>query len=286
MPQNDPVTGNSDITNRDIVTATPVNDKTDILSPKPKKEQDKAAKPKVAKLFIYDASLGNDEATAIRDAFYGGAKLVPINEWSDLVSELSKYSEINTLVLDTHSIPGNLLIGGTSPSTQNQQSRLAATGVTVTNQIIFEGCSIMGHPADTAKIIFGIAGSKTKATGYTFFSVVSSFEVDLVGNEDEDVINSALQPFREYLLPGSPTAKSLVGKKGPVKFYRRWFRRDLDETLPENETDPRAIKKRSELTRIRVRNETDAQSVRSEYESPIEPGYIVTIEDIQAVQSK
>ncbi|SER78390.1 hypothetical protein SAMN05421690_10762 [Nitrosomonas sp. Nm51] len=286
MSPNNPVTDDNGVTSRDAVTATPVADKSSLVKPKSKQQQNKSAKPKIDKLFVYDASLGVGPATAIRDSFYKGAKLEPITTWSDLVTVLSRYSEIKTLVLDTHSIPGNLLIDGNSPSTDDQKNRLTATAVQVTGRIIFEGCSIMGDPATTAKLVSGITGPSASVTGYTFFSVVDSITVELIGDEDEEGIKTALEPFKQYLLPGNPSAKSLAGKSGPVDLYRRWFRRDLDETSPENETDQRAIKQRSDMTDVRVRTAEDAERVRSEYQSPVEPAYIVTIEDVQAVKAE
>ncbi|MGF1570181.1 MAG: hypothetical protein ACFCVD_19275 [Nodosilinea sp.] len=283
MAENDPVIDTQAIVDRAPSTATAVADKTGITKPANQAAQNKAAKPTVDKLFLYDASLGDDSPTALRDAYYNGAKIVKVKTWPDIQVALSKYSEIGTLIFDTHSIPGNLLIGGNSPTLSDQQSKLAATGAKVTQAIVFEGCSIMADPASTARLVSGIAGAKTRVSGYTFFSVVQAIFLDLSGDEDADGILTALEPHEPYLLPGSKTPQELAGKKGTFAFYKRWFRSDYDET-PVSGSPPRGIKLRDDMTPVKVSTPEKAAEVKADtQDSPVPQGYFVTVENITAV---
>lgn len=279
----DPVLDTRRLIARTSTATSPFTGNAGILSAKPKKEQDRAAKPRIAVLFLYDESLGQN-ALALRNAYYAGAKEVPIRTWRDLVRVLSRYSEIGTLVIDTHSRPGELLIGPSNKTPEDPARLLASTGVTVTDRIAFEGCQIMGDPVRVAKLVAGIAGPKARATGFTYFSIVRALELLLTGEESAATIEISLQDYDlGYLLPGAPSFESLAGKTGTVPLYRQWFRLDTKTTIPEEESNPRAIKRRSELDAVTVRTRAEAEEVRSDHAKPIKPARVVTIENIADV---
>lgn len=285
--EEDPVTDTATVTDRDPVTNTNVADKGGATGPADKAAAQAKAKPKIDQLFIYDASLGDEFPTAIRDAYYAGAKLAKISDWNDVKAALSKYSEIGILIIDTHSTPGNLLIGGNSPTLTQQQTNLTSTGVKVTGQIVFEGCKIMGDPVAVAKLVSGIAGPGARVSGYTLFSVTMPFELLLDGNNDADGIRAALDPHAQFLLPGSPTADALAGTSGAVKFYKRWFRNDyVEDPIPDVPTGsfpPKGIFSRSGMSPLQVGTKKQATDLRADYLSPAALAKFVTITDIPAV---
>lgn len=279
MPDDGVLTDPSRIVAQGSVADTSVADQTDVLSPKSRKKQDKKAKPKVTTLFIYDKTM-NENAIAIQKSFYEKAKTVAIETWGDLQSTLSRYSEIGTLVIYTHSTPGNLVIGGRSPPESQQGEQLGKTGVTVTKEIFFEGCSIMGRPKKVAELVSNIAAPSASAKGYTLFVVVQEIKITLTGDEDQEEIEEARKPWvDEYLLP-KPTVAELVGEKGNKSFFRRWFRKEYDTTPPEQAEDARHIKSYGELGRRTINTQEEAEALNNEMQSPFPPGEIVTVNNI------
>lgn len=285
--EEDPVTETGTVTDRDPATNTDVADKSGATGPADKDAATAKAKPKINQLFIYDQDLGDDFPTAIRDAYYSGATLVKISDWSDIKAALAKYSEIKTLIFDTHSTPGDLLIGGNSPTPTEQRNNLKATGVKVTGQIIFEGCEIMGDPAGVAKLVSGIAGPGARVSGYTLYSITQPIMLDLDGNNDADGIRAALDPHARFLLPGSPSPTSLAGTTGTVTFYKRWFRADLNSNpipdVPTGSFPPKGIHTRDDMTPLKIATQKEAADLRADFTGPVPPVKFVTVTDIPTV---
>lgn len=289
MPQDDPVTDTGGITDRAPVNRSSATDKKGVTAPADKEKQNAAAKPSIGKLLIYDASLGADFPTALRDTYYIGAKLVPIKTWADIQTALSKYSSIGTLIVDTHSTPGNLLIDHRSPAESKQREALASTGVKVTGAIIFEGCSIMADPAATAKLVSGIAGPSTRVSGFTYFSITQVISITLGGSETKSEVRQMFERHGDYLLPHSKSPDKLAGTKASFKLYKRWFRAELNESpLPDHTPGsfpPKGVKNKNDMTKVTVSNKEKAAEVKADADTPVPSGYFVTVDNIKAVAS-
>ena len=279
MPPRHPVTDVQQLLNAVELTQTPVAD-TKVASG----GASSAAKgPSIHTLLLYDS--GDSEisefAPILARAYYPKAKLVGVSSLAELAAALSKYSSIDTLVIDVHSGPGYLLIGNGSPSTKSVRNALAKTGVAVKSKIVFEGCQIMQDPIDTCQMVEPICGSGTQVTGFTYFSISNTFTIDFTDFTDPAEIQSYYDGLTmEYMVPGLPSAQDSAGKV--VKHGRRWFRSDFDNTLPENAPGAR-IKSLQDLQSYQIQNAQDALQAQADFAGPVVQGARVTVTNVAAV---
>lgn len=239
--------------------------------------------PSINTLLLYDSGDAgiSDFAPILARAYYPKAKLVGVSSLAQLAAALSKYSRINTLVIDVHSGPGFLLLGSDSPSTKQVQQALEKTGVRVTSKIVFEGCNIMRDPVDTCRMVEKICGPNTQVTGFTYFSISNTFTIDFTEWDDPAEIQSYYDGLTmEYLVPGLPSAKDSVGKV--VTHGRRWFRSDPDETLPEDAFGAR-IKSLQDLQSYTIKSAQDALQAEADFSGPAVQGARVTVTNVAAV---
>ncbi|MBY6210988.1 hypothetical protein KUV95_05455 [Microbulbifer agarilyticus] len=279
MPPVHPVIDVTRMLNAQMLTQTPVTDTkaaTDGGSP--------AAKgPSIKTLMIYDDGDAGirDFAPILARAYYPQAKLVGATSLAALSAILSKYSKVDTLVIDVHSGPGYLLIGGANPSLTAVREALKKSGVTVQSKIIFEGCSIMRDPIETSRMVEPICGPKTQVTGFTYFSVTNKFEIDFSDFHDPKEIEEFYKDFTmDYMLPGLPSAKDSTGKV--VTHGRRWFRDTYDETLPEDGNFLH-IESLETLKKITVNTADEALAAQSNFSGPVFTGAQVTVTNVTAV---
>ncbi|WP_193162384.1 hypothetical protein, partial [Microbulbifer hainanensis] len=281
MPPRHPVTDVGRLLNADTLTQTPVAD-TKAASG----GGSSAAKgPSIKTLMLYDGSdAGISEfAPILARAYYPNAKLVGVESLAQLASALSKYSRIDTLVIDVHSGPGFLLIGSGSPSTKMVRQELEKSGVTVQSKIVFEGCQIMQDPIDTCQMVESICGPNTQVTGFTYFSISNTFEIDCRGITDPADIQSFYDGFAmDYMVPGLPPPKDAVDKV--ITHGRRWFRDEYDETLPENGNFLH-IESLESLKPYRISNAQEALQALADFSGPVVPGAKVTVTNVSAVAS-
>lgn len=279
MPPRHPVTDVQPLLNATELTQTPVAD-TKVASG----GAASAAKgPSVNTLLLYDSvdSELSKFAPILARAYYPKAKLVGVKSLAELAAALSKYSSIDTLVIDVHSGPGYLLIGNGSPSTKSVQTALAKTGVVVKSNIVFEGCQIMQDPIDTCQMVENICGPKTQVSGFTYFSISNTFTIDFSDFHDPVEIQSYYDGLTmEYMVPGLPSAKDSTGKV--VTHGRRWFRSEFDNTLPEEAPGAR-IKSLQDLQDYRINSAQDARQAQQDFSGPVVPGARVTVTDVAAV---
>lgn len=284
----DPVTDTRALTDTTRVTGTQVADTSGVTAPASKKAQNAKAKPKIDKLFIYDKQFDSGgEARALCDAYHKGATMVAVADWKGLVATLSRYSTITTLVLFTHSIPGELLIGEEAPTRDDARKRLAGTGVTVTGAVVFEGCEIMQNPVTTSFIFSAIAGKSSRLQGYTYFSILDTVTIDVPKDSTEQAVQASLRPYERYLLPGQQTAKAMAAKPGRYTLHRRWFRKELDRT-PAPPLQPADLPDRSftpydQLSRRSIATPEEAKAALADFSQPVPPAQIVTVTDVAAV---
>ena len=239
--------------------------------------------PSINTLLVYDSGDSgiSDFAPILARAYYPKAKLVGVQSLAQLAAALSKYGSIDTLVIDVHSGPGFLLIGGDSPTTQKVRQALEKTGVKVTSKIVFEGCNIMRDPIDTCKMVEKICGPNTQVTGFTYFSISNTFTIDFTEFEDPAEIQSYYDGLTmEYMVPGLPSARGSVGKV--VTHGRRWFRIDPDETLPEDAFGAR-IKSLQDLQVYTLKDGQDALQAKADFSGPAAQGARVTVKNVTAV---
>jgi len=286
---NNPVTESAIITNREA-TQTNVTNKNSIISPQSQRTLHAKTKPTINSLFIYDYMLSKQAAEAILNAYYTGAKLISIKNWNNIISTLSKYSKIDTLIFYTHSIPGSLLIAGKSPTLNNQSKKLKSSKVVITNRIIFEGCSIMEDPLSVAELTSGIVGDRTKIFGYTLFAIIQPLKVRLTGNGDIQQIKDILSPHKIYLLPLKTSYEDLANTKKKVTFYKRWFRAEYNESpIPNSmpgDLPPRGIFSRSQLKNKTIFTHNEACIFKNKLRTPISHPYFVTMDNIKKIYAK
>lgn len=239
--------------------------------------------PSVNTLMLYDSGDAGISkfAPILARAYYQNAKLVGVGSLAELAAALSKYSMIDTLIIDVHSGPGFLLLGSTSPSTTKVRQALAKTGVIVKSKIVFEGCQIMQDPIDTCQMVEKICGPNTQVSGFTYFSISNTFEIDFTDFHNVAEIQEFYDGFiMDYMVPGLPSAKASVGKV--ITHGRRWFRSEFDETLPEDTSGAR-IKSLKDLQNYQIKNAQDAVQAQADFSGPVVPGAKVTVTDVSAV---
>ncbi|MBY6189686.1 hypothetical protein KUV22_04575 [Microbulbifer agarilyticus] len=281
MPPVHPVIDVTRMLNAQMLTQTPVTDTkaaTGGGSPAAKGSSIKT-------LMIYDDGDAGirDFAPILARAYYPQAKLVGATSLAALSAILSKYSKIDTLVIDVHSGPGYLLIGGANPSLTAVREALKKSGVTVQSKIIFEGCSIMRDPIETSRMVEPICGPKTQVTGFTYFSVTNKFEIDFSDFHDPKEIEEFYKDFTmDYMLPGLPSAKDSTGKV--VTHGRRWFRDTYDETLPEDGNFLH-IESLETLKKLTVNTANEALAAKSNFSGPVFAGAQVSVTNVSAVAS-
>lgn len=288
MSENDdPVTDTRPLTDTTRVTGTQVADTSNVTAPAPKKTQNAKAKPKIEKLFVYDQEFDPGEARALRDAYHKGATIVAVADWKGLVATLSRYSTITTLVLFTHSIPGQLLLGDEAPTRENARTRLASTGVTVTGAVVFEGCEIMQDPIATSQIFLAITGPSARLQGYTYYSILDTVTINVPKDSTEQAVQTSLRPHEYYLLPAQPTAKAMAAKPGRYTLHRRWFRKELDRTpappLQPGDLPDRSFTPYNKLARRSIGTAEQAKAALEDFSNPVPPAEIVTVTNIGAV---
>ena len=279
MPPRHPVTDVAQFLNAMELTQAPVKD----TSVATGGGASAAKGPSIDTLMLYDSGdTGiSDFAPILARAYYPKARLVGVGSVGELAAALSKYSRIGTLVIDVHSGPGYLLIGGNAPTTARVSAALAKTGVVVQSKIVFEGCQIMQDPIDTCQMVEKICGSKTQVTGFTYFSISNIFEIDFTDFHDPVEIQDYYDSFTmDYMVPGLPSAKASTGKV--VRHGRRWFRDEFDETLPEDANGAR-IKGLKDLQDYQINNAKDALQAQTDFSGPVVPGARVTVTDVAAV---
>lgn len=279
MPPRHPVTDATRVLNAETVTQSPVTDTQAATG-----GGSSAAKgPRINTLMLYDSGdAGISEFSPIlARAYYPKAKLVGIDSLAALAAALSKYSEIDTLIINVHSSPGSLLIDYASASLSQVRDALAKTGVIVKSKIVFEGCQIMQDPIETCRMVEKICGPKTQVVGYTYYSITNKFEIDFTTFDDPVEIQSFYNGFTlDYMIPGLPSAKESVGKV--VVHGRRWFRDQYDETLPENGNFLH-IESLESLKRYTIGNAEEALRAEADFAGPVTPGAIVTVTNVSAV---
>ncbi|TLM79354.1 hypothetical protein ACONUD_13335 [Microbulbifer harenosus] len=279
MPPRHPVTDVGRVLNAATLTNSPVSDTkaaTGGGSPA-------TTGPTIHTLMVYDSSDARISAFApiLARAYYPRAKLVGVNSLSGLASALSKYSRIDTLIIDVHSGPGFLLIGGASPSLSTVQQVLAKSGVTVQSKIVFEGCKVMEDPIGTCQMVEKICGPNTQVVGFTYYSVTTTFEIDFTDFDDAAEIQSFYDDFSmPYMVPGLPSAENSVGKV--ITHGRRWFRDEYDATLPEDGTF-RHIESLESLKSYTINTAEDARRAQADFSGPVVPGAKVTVTNVSAV---
>lgn len=289
MPEDDPITDPRGVTDRAPVSETPAADKEAVTEPPDADAQNAAAKPSIDALFLYDASLGAAFPTALRDVSYPAARMVPISDWADIRAALSRYGRIGTLVFYTHSTPGELAIAGSFPSETVQRETLAASRVKVTNDIVFEGCSIMADPARAVRMVSGIAEPSTRVSGYTYYGISQVIPVTLDGSESLAEVQARFDAHGGFLLPIGPSPESVVGEATSFTLYKRWFRQEYDAShLPDLSGGgslgalQKYVKRADELVPITVSTAQAAEALRAG-ERTTPQAYRVTVDDIQAV---
>ena len=279
MPPRHPVTDVLQVLNAAALTQTAVADSQAATGVGPST----AKGPTINTLLLYDSGDPgiSDFAPILARAYYPKAKLVGVQSLGQLAAALSKYSTIDTLVIDVHSGPGFLLIGNESPSTKKVRQALEKTGVTVTSKIVFEGCNIMRDPIDTCRMVEKICGPSTQVTGFTYFSISNTFTIDFTEFDDAAEIQAFYDGMTmEYMVPGLPSAKDSVGSV--VTHGRRWFRSDFDETLPEDAPGAR-IKSLQDLQSYTINNAQAALKAQAEFSGPVVQGARVTVTEVAAV---
>lgn len=279
MPPRHPVTDAERLLNAATLTQSPVKDTkaaTGGGSPS-------AKGPTIDTLMVYDGGDARISAFApiLARAYYPKAKLVGVKSLSALASELSKYSRIDTLIIDVHSGPGFLLIGGASPSLSAVRQALAKTGVTVQSKIVFEGCKIMEDPIGTCQMVEKICGPKTQVVGFTYYSVTTTFDIDFTDFDDAAEIQSFYDGLSmTYMVPGLPTAENSVGKV--VTHGRRWFRDEYDATLPEDGNFLH-IESLDSLKSYTINTAEEALRAQADFSGPVVPGAKVTVTNVSVV---
>ena len=286
---NNPVTQSDTITDRQA-TQTSVADKGSVTSQQNQKALNAKTKPTINPQNIDDDILCKHAAETILNTFYSGAKLVSIKNWDGIISTLSKYSQIDTLVFYTHSIPGSLLIAGNSPTLSVQAQKLTSSKVLISNRIIFEGCSIMSDPISVAKLTLGITSDTTKIFGYTLFAIIQPLLVTLTGNGNVQQIKDIFDPHKIYLLPIKTSYEDLANTNKKVTFFKRWFRADYNETpVPDilpGDYPPRGIFARSQLKDKTISTHNGACMFKNDLLAPISHPYFVTMTNIKQINTK
>lgn len=276
------------VTDTTRITGTRVADAAGVTQPSPKAAQDQRAKPTVENLFLWDsASLDRVHATALRDGLHARSTMLGVNNWDDLRAALGRYARIGTLVLFTHSIPGELLLGGSSPSASDAQRLLASVGRTVSSAIAFEGCEMLRDPVGAAWMFQPLLGDGAQMRGYTLYSVLNTLTVTIPTGADAATIAQQLRPHARYLLPGQPSPAQMAGKPGTYTLVQRWFRHDLDETAapPLLPGDPpaRDFLPRDSLGSRTIASAADARAAVELFAAPVPPAEAVTITNVPAV---
>jgi len=279
MPPGHPVTDVARVLNAETLTQTRVKDtKAASGGGSP------AAKgPTATTLMVYDSTdKGISEfAPILARAYYSKAKLVGVKSLAEMAAALSKYSKIDTLIIDVHSAPGMLIIGGASPTLANVRVALEKTGVIVKSKIVFEGCQIMQDPIETCQMVEKICGPNTQVTGFTYFSITNKFEINFKEFNDVAEIQAFYDSFTmDYMIPGLPSAKESVGKV--VTHGRRWFRDEYDETLPEDGNFLH-IESLESLKSYTISNVEEALRAEADFSGPVVPGAKVTVTNVAAV---
>lgn len=280
MPPTHPVTDVGRVLNAATLTESPVTDS------KAATGGNAAAKgPSTHTLMLYDDSdAGITElAPILARAYYPKAKLVGVQSLAQLAAALSKYSRIDTLVINTHSAPGYMMLGYEGPSVPKVRDALKKTGVTVTSKIVFEGCQIMQDPIGTCRMVEPICGPNTQVTGFTYFSISIPYDIDCTGIDNPADIQAFYDQLAvDYLLPGLPSAAESVDTV--VKHARRWFRDSPDETVPEKAQGAR-IKGLQDLQQYQIKSAQDALQAQADFSGPVVPGARVTVTNVAAVTS-
>ncbi|WP_143735635.1 hypothetical protein [Microbulbifer mangrovi] len=279
MPPRHPVTDVSQVLNATTLTQTPVTDTKAATGG----SSGPAKGPSIKTLMLYDSGDSGISGFApiLARAYYPKAKLVGVGSVAELAAALSKYGRIDTLVINVHSAPGQLIIGGLNPTTETVRQALAKTGVTVQSKIVFEGCQVMRDPIDTCRMVASICGAKTQVTGFTYRSVFNTFEIDFTDFKDAEEIQSFYDDFTmDYMVPGLPSAKASVGKV--ITHGRRWFRDKYDETLPEDGNFLH-IESLESLQSYKISTAEDAQQALADFSGPVVPGAKVTVTNVSAV---
>ncbi|WP_428820039.1 hypothetical protein [Microbulbifer sp. MCCC 1A16149] len=279
MPPRHPVTDVGQVLNSATLTQTPVAGTKAATGG----SSGTAKGPSIKTLMLYDSGDSGISGFApiLARAYYPKAKLVGVGSVAELAAALSKYGKIDTLVINVHSAPGQLFIGGRNPTTETVRQALAKTGVTVQSKIVFEGCQVMRDPVDTCKMVASICGPKTQVTGFTYFSVSNTFEIDFTDFKDAGEIQSFYDDFTmDYMVPGLPSAKASVGKV--ITHGRRWFRDKYDETLPEDGNFLH-IESLESLQPYKLSTAEDALRAQADFSGPVVPGAKVTVTNVSAV---
>lgn len=250
-----------------------------------------ARRKSVTSVFVFDRELSETTARRLRNALYSGAQLAGVDDWKELVAGLRKFDRIGTLVFLTHSIRGELLLGGNAPTAAAQRELLASTGVRVTTAVRFEGCSIMQKPISVAKIIADISSSGTTATGHTLFSVTQTMDVDVPRGTTAAAVEAVIAGKKRYLVANQKTAAQMAAKPGKHQLLRRWFRDDLSDDSPPDlapgELPDRRFLPFDSLTPISIANRADAVTAEARYAStPVTPAEVVTLSNIAALAAE
>lgn len=279
MDPDNPVLNTEEIVNTEAITDKKAANPTKAISGTPVARSG----PSINTLFTYDKSDGEFApfASHLAKAYYPGAKLVGIDSVQNLAGVLSKYANINTLVIFTHSIPGSLILNGVVKTSQFVNAELAKSKVLINNRIVFEGCEIMQDPVDTCKMIGSIAGSSVNVIGYSYYTITQIIKFDFTGINDVNTVKQQYQKFdNKYWLPGLPDADRALNKK--IEHGRRWFRDMLDSTPPEGQNF-RRIESYSSLGRKSAKNLKEAQQIEQEYDSPVFAGDIITVSNVSSI---
>lgn len=260
-------------------------------------QPDALGKKSVSKLVIYDKSMEKDHVDALIASSYHGAERKAVSSFKNLQEVLSKYAEVETLVIFTHSTPGSLLLGDTAPTVSDQQAFFTGSGVRVTKEVRFEGCSIMKNPTDTSRIVSGITAKGVRVTGYTMFSVFHSAKIevekkgrrtpaeytaylDKVGEE----VNKFIGGKEEYLVPGSRTIEEIKSKPGTHTLTLRWFRDEYtEEPLPDDASARRRIFPLSAVTPRTIATPAEAVKAQEDYAQPVHMPEQAIVTDVSAV---
>jgi hypothetical protein len=252
--------------------------------------------PSVNMLFIYDSNPSTPTGcTKFQPVYYPNATVVGVADWNGFTQALAQYSQIQTLIICVHGMPGALNIGGRVPSSTQTRSYFRNSGVQVTSAIHFESCNVMRNPSATAQMVADITGSGTIVTGYTLYHKTGTVDVNIPTGTSEASIQNILDryiwPDGTYWLQGTPTASALAHNPGQHTLVLEWFGSTVDPSLPPPRTSPTQMRSSSHVRRANLRDRNvgtfqEAESVRTFYSgSPVPRLERITITNVAAVSA-
>jgi hypothetical protein len=240
-------------------------------------------KPAVDVLLLFDKSDGR--LTPAKDAgpfLYKAkpAQIVGVESWQSLATELAKYSTIGQLVIWAHGTPGSPMIDAHIMAVDKLRDLLGGSKVQVTGSILFEGCDTMQKPIDMSVTVSRIAAPGATLVGYTYSMVIRTYPV---GGQTAEQVQGILNKYEGYWA-SEADAKKIAGK-GSKDVLQRWFREALDDApLPDDVDQRDGFVKEKSLKPKTIATAADAIAFEKLYDSlDHQPGYKVTVTDIQAV---